>query len=467
MANHELATAVAARRPVYGRSTGVGANRTLVIDAADFAAHGQRLLRSHAHDAGESLPRGVIRAAMFVRANQLAQGGAGLRPDLLDALLSALRDGRVPRVSRLAGIGTGDLALLAQLALAFVLFHSICENSHSPSRLAMQGEVPWDDGLVHSYLPGKPFGPDDALPFMSSNAPTIALATLAAGQLARTLDAALAVAALSFVSLRGNQETLSAHVHARRPHPGQVAVAARLRALLAGAAPAARLQDPYGLRCLPQGHGPLVDALAHLNTVLEVEMNASAENPLFVADDALHHGGFHQAQLATTMDHVRLCAAQVAALALARLTKMHDPAFTGQRAFLAAGPVGTSGTMMLEYTAAAALADVRHAALPVTLQSVVLSLGMEDHAAWAWHAAEQLHRLDSALRQLVGCELVIALRSLRLAEGGAERPVPPALVGAYAVAMKAVPHIEEDHRLTDDVAAAVRVLDSLAPFAAL
>jgi histidine ammonia-lyase len=233
-----------------------------------------------------------------------------------------------------------------------------------------------------------------------------------------------------------------------------------MRRLLDGCAPAARLQDPYGLRCLPQLHGPLVDALASMEVTLTIELNAAVENPLFAGDDALHHGGFHNAQLATGLDHVRLCAAQVAAMSLARLTKLNDPAFTGQRAFLARGPAGSSGTMMLEYSAAGALSDVRSAAQPVSLHGVVLSLGMEDHASWAWQAAGKVDELDAALRQMLACELVVALRSLRL--DGPERIVPPALTAVAEAAVAAVPHEPEDHRLAGDLAAALAVLPALA-----
>jgi histidine ammonia-lyase len=438
---HERSVAVAERRPVYGRSTGVGANRSVDVAAEDRTGHGVRLLRSHAHGIGEPMPQALVRAAMVVRANQIACGMAGLRADLLGALLAAVRDGRSVTAPRVGSVGTADLALLAELGLA------------------LQGEQPWSDGTVRRYLDGD-FLPDDALPFISSNAATIALATLATGRLSHTLRAAHAVAALSFVALRGNLEAYAPAVHAARPHPGVGTVAALMRRLLDGCAPAARLQDPYGLRCLPQLHGPLVDALASMDATLAIEMNAAVENPLFVGGDALHHGGFHNAQLATGLDHVRLCAAQVAAMSLARLTKLNDPSFTGQRAFLAAGPAGSSGTMMVEYSAAGALSDVRSAAQPVSLHGVVLSLGMEDHASWAWQAAGKVDELDAALRQMLACELVVALRSLRL--DGPERVVPPALTAVAEAAVGAVPHEPDDHRLADDLAAALAVLPSLA-----
>lgn len=440
---HRRSVAVAARRPVYGRTTGVGANRTVDVGEDDRDGHGLRLWRSHAHGTGEPMPRRLVRAAMVVRAAQLAAGMSGLRPDVLDALVRAVCDGRVPTVPGIAAIGTGDLGLLAEVGLA------------------LAGERPWADGTVHRELTD--VLPEDALPFLSSNCATVASAALAWGDAMALLDAAHVVAAISFVALRGNDEAWHPVVHAAHPHPGSLAVAARMRALVAGAAPAARLQDPYGVRCLPQVHGPYLEALERLEATVAIDLTGAVENPLFPpdADDALHHGGFHHAPLALALEQVRLAAAQVAALSLTRTTKLNDPAFTGQRAFLASGPAGSSGTMMVEYTAAGALADVRTAAAPVCLQGVVLSLGMEDHASFAWQAAQRTHDLHASLRTVLACELVVALRSLRLE--GPERPVPPPLAEAVAFAADAVPHLADDHRLTAPLQAAA---DALAPLGA-
>ncbi len=125
--------------------------------------------------------------------------------------------------------------------------------------------------------------------------------------------------------------------------------------------PLGRIQDPYGFRCLPQIHGPAHDAADALEGVLEVEINAAAENPLIFADDlaAYHHGGFCLAQLALSLDHFRLAVTQVARLSTSRLSTLNEPGFTRLRPFLADGEPASSGVMILEYAAGAALGDLR------------------------------------------------------------------------------------------------------------
>ena len=251
-AGHAAAVAIAARRRVYGRTTGVGANRHVAV-GEDAAEHGRRLLRSHAGGVGEPLGADVVRATMLVRLNQIARGGGGARPEVAEALAARLAGAEPPALRGLGGLGTGDLTVLAQLGLAL----------------------------------GDALGEGDALPFMSSNAATFAVAALAWADLRELLDAGLAVAAETFAALRGNPEAYAEPVAAGRPLPGLVAVAATLRALTRDvAAEPARLQDPFGLRTLPQVGGALHDALAALHAVLAVELGAASENPL-VAGDAV------------------------------------------------------------------------------------------------------------------------------------------------------------------------------------
>ncbi|MDQ3453927.1 MAG: aromatic amino acid ammonia-lyase, partial [Actinomycetota bacterium] len=223
---HALAEQIAGQRSVYGRTTGVGANRVESVAAGD-QGHGLRLLRSHASGTGPLEPPDRVRAAMVVRLNQLAAGGSGVTPELLDALEAALVAGAVPAIHRLGSIGTGDLCALAELGL------TLC------------GDLPWRSGGT----PPVPLTSTDALALISSNAPTIGETVLAAHDLSVLLSASEVVAGLSFLALGGAVEAYGAPVQAARAHPGQVLVAKRLRALLASASgpsrPGRRLQDPF------------------------------------------------------------------------------------------------------------------------------------------------------------------------------------------------------------------------------
>lgn len=319
-------TAITAERPVYGRTTGVGANREVAISPDEQPAHGRRLIDSHATALGPLLPPALVRAMIGVRVNQLAAGGSGISPEVVTALVRLLASDTVPDVRDGGSIGTGDLPALGQIARAL--------------------DVELAGG--------------DALALMSSNALTLARAALGSASLLRLAHAGLAVAALTVRAADGNLEAFCETVHAARPHDGQQAAAAAIRRLLepAGSWKAARVQDNYGLRAAAQVAGPLLDAAARLERTLSIELNAVAENPMVDVSGrrVLHNANFHLAALALDLDAARVALYQAAALSVARLAELMDPGTTGRAPFLAGEPVGSSGALGLEYVAHAELA---------------------------------------------------------------------------------------------------------------
>lgn len=445
----DAARQIAATGRVYGRSTGVGANRNEAVPTEAAADHGLRLLRSHAGAIGAELPARQVRAMLAVRANQLLAGGAGLRPTVVTALCEALESGAYPVVNEFGSVGTGDIAALAQLGLA------------------LAGEHPWrgPGGTARGVLaPGpQPLDNNDALALISSNALTLGQAALALHELRGLIGATQVVAALSLLAVDGSHEAYAAPVHAARPHRGSVEVARRMRELIGAAdrptPPLGRIQDPYGFRCLPQIHGPAQDAADALEAVLTVEINAAAENPLISPEDmaAYHHGGFYQAQLALALDHFRLAVTQVARLSTSRLSTLNEPAYTRLRPFLADPEAASSGVMILEYAAGAALGDLRAFSAPASLGHAVLSRGVEEQASFASLAARQTLRACAAYRLVVGCELVAAVRALRQRD---LRPDPELPAGrALDLAETVLDAEQADRPLTDDVTAAAALLD--------
>ncbi|MGV9451780.1 aromatic amino acid ammonia-lyase [Streptomyces sp. NPDC003635] len=438
----DAARQIAATGRVYGRSTGVGANRNEDVPTEAAAGHGLRLLRSHAGGIGEELPARQVRAMLAVRANQLLAGGAGLRPTVVTALCEALESGAFPVVNEFGSVGTGDLAALAQVGLA------------------LAGEHPWRGAGAPEP---QPLDNNDALALISSNALTLGQAALALHELRGLIAATQVVAALSLLAVDGSHEPYAAPVHEARPHRGTAEVARRMRELIGAAdrptPPLGRIQDPYGFRCLPQIHGPAHDAADALEAVLAVEINAAAENPLIAVDDlaAYHHGGFYQAQLALALDHFRLAVTQVARLSTSRLSTLNEPAYTRLKPFLADQEPASSGVMILEYSAAAALGDLRAFSAPASLGHAVLSRGVEEQASFASLAARQTLRACGAYRLVVGCELVAAVRALRQRD---LRPEPGLPAGrALELAEAVLDEDQADRPLTDDVSAAARLLD--------
>ena len=441
--SQEFAAARAAERPIYGRSTGVGANRTVALDDDPAARRraARSLLRSHATAAGPLRSAERVRALLVIRLNQLAAGASGADPAIMDALAEMITADALPPVRELGSIGTADLPALAITALALL------------------GEVPTSQPLPRSVE----LGISDALPFLSSNAAALADAALALGRLRQLLDATVAVAALSFTAVSGNSEAFTPAVERATPFPGARWVCRSMTALVAAGpgdpvgAPA-RIQDPFGLRALPQVHGPLVDAVASAERVVTGLVNAAAENPSLSPEHGVaHHGGFHAAYLGQALDAVALAVAQSAQLSLARLTMLDEPALSGLAPFLGDGTPGASGTMIVEYVAASALAQLRQLAQPVGLQTVTLSRGVEEDASFASLAASQL--LDSAehWQTVLACELVAAARAVRAAG------IRPG--GALAEILRAAGQLEvdlADRDLTVDIEQAAAALAVIA-----
>jgi histidine ammonia-lyase len=478
---------------LYGRHTGVGANRMVPVSDEDAAEQDLRLLRSHAGGIGAPLPARQVRAMLAVRANQVLAGGSGLQPAVVTALVTALRLGLHPAVPEYGAVGTGDLTALAQTGLALIgeqpwVRETGASGAESEAGGATGGVSADGSAGDVDVSPAEGSGdaigvaangpaaitltPGDALSLMSSNALTLGQAALACRDLDVLLRATHVVTALSLAAVSGSLEAYAAPVHALRPYPGARRAAAEVRRLLGvpdiPAMPGRRIQDPYGFRAFPQVHGAAMEAAAALARILAVEVNCPSENPLISEDGpdggpaAYHHGGFFAAPLGLALDQLSLAVLQTAQLSVARLTHLGDPEMTGLRSFLAGGPASSSGMMILEYSASSALAEIRaSAAAPASAGHAVLSRGLEEAGSFASQAARQALRTVDAYRLLLSCELVVAVRALRLLP----TPLPdhaPASALLTSALSHTLPTSTADRPLTPDIPAAAALLRTLA-----
>jgi histidine ammonia-lyase len=223
----------------------------------------------------------------------------------------------------------------------------------------------------------------------------------------------------------------------------------------------ARVQDPFGLRTVPQVHAPFVDALATTEHAVLVEVDDSTENPLVVADGTpLHHGGFVTARLSATLDALRQATYPVIALSASRLSALINPSLTGLPAFLASGPAGSSGVMILEYLAQDALARARIMASPVSTGHAVVSLGLEEHASFSTQAVWASEQMVDLAPVVLACELVAAVRALRMDPSRLpDTPLRQVYDGAAAV----LSEDRADRPFTEDLAAAVPLVEAGLP----
>jgi histidine ammonia-lyase len=441
---------VATGANVYGRTTGVGANLLDPVPGDGARGHSLALLRSHAGGFGPELDREAVRASLVVRANQFLAGGSGVAPPVLDGILAMLESGATPVVHALGGIGTGDLTAMAEVGLA------------------LAGEGAWLAGA--DPPPPVELGVGDGLALMSSNACTLGRAALLASDSARLLASVDAVVAFSVLACRGSLAAFDPRVHDARSLRGPAVSARRVRAMLGDSAPGtgARLQDPYGLRCAPQLNGAASDVLDRVVEILEVELNAAAENPLITSGDALSeerdragsdvalaNGNFFTIELAGALDELRTVLAGVGLGSLARLSLLCDPSMTGVSRFLSDGTPGASGVMILEYSAQAAMDRLRLAATSTSCWPVTISAGIEHLASHAPLGVDQLEAAVEALSFVVGDELVASVRAI-----GLRGVVPGTEAGREALerARAKLPAGLADRPLGPDIAAAASMV---------
>jgi histidine ammonia-lyase len=390
-------------------TTGLGARVVESIPASTLADFSRHTVRGRANSVGPPLPTEVVRAAMLVRANGLAQGGSGARPELADALISLLERGVHPIVPSIGSDGAADICLLANVGLVLL----------GEGEAELGGEtIPGVRALEAAGLSPLVLAPKDGLALISANAVSAAFAALALADGRDLLEALHVAAALSLEGFRASSTPLDERVVAARPAPGQAACAARLRELLAGSSSGSRrLQDPLSLRCVSQTHGSLLAALDFLAAALDPELNGAGDNPLVLADDGeiLSTGNFFVPALALAADTVALAFAQVANLASARVARLLSARLTDLPQNLA--PPGSTGTGLapLLKVSDALAAEIAHGAAPVSLDSRAGADEVEDASTGAPLATGRLSGLVERLRLLAALELVVAARAVDLA----------------------------------------------------
>ena len=432
------------------------------------------LIVTHAVCVGEPFAPEVVRAMLCIRINTLLRGHSGIRVQTLQALAAMLNAGVVPVVPQLGSVGaSGDLAPLSHLAIVLL----------GGGEAFVDGErVPGAEALKRKGLEPVSLSYKEGLALNNGTAQMLATGVLAVHRLDDLLDTADLAAAMTIDAFAGRLGAFAPEVHALRPHPGQVKTAGNLRTLLAGSTLAdipyhlvprfrqwlpsswdtiesqalgfdigwdwvpfgqrhgrekfyARFrpfrggkkhqpQDSYSLRCIPQVHGAVRDALEQAKRVLDIELNAVTDNPLVFPDAQAEHveqqvisaGHFHGMPLALAMSYVKAAIPVLASISERRLNKLVDPATNdGLPAFLIGNEDGTeSGHMIVQYTAAAIVNDLSSRAMPASVYSIPTSANAEDHVSMGANEARHVLAMADDLGKVLGLELYTAAQALDL-----------------------------------------------------
>ncbi len=413
---------VEAGKPVYGINTGFGifADRRISGDAS--AQLSRNLILSHSVGTGEPLAQEVTRAAMLIRANTLARGHSGARPQLVETLLEMLNRGVTPCVPSQGSLGSsGDLAPLSHLAL--VLTTDAADRDDESGRAWYGGRLMSGKAAMQAAgIPRLVLGPKEGLALNNGATFSAAIAALAVWDAYNLLETAEIALSMSLEALLGASAAFDARLHAARNHPGQRYTAAQVRSLTLGSTlldAAGRVQDAYSLRCAPQVQGAGRDTLDFVAQVVEREINAATDNPLLFAPGvALSGGNFHGEPVGMAMDFLAIALAEVAAISERRVFRLTDGKLNaGLPPMLVDTPEAAglnSGMMMPQYTAASLVLENQTLAASDSVHSLPTSAEQEDHNANAMTAARHARRVAENTAHCLAIEVYCAARALDL-----------------------------------------------------
>ncbi|MER7208738.1 histidine ammonia-lyase [Streptosporangium sp. NPDC000239] len=452
--------------PAYGVSTGFGALATRHIDPSLRAQLQRSLVRSHAAGSGPEVEKEVVRALMLLRLHTLATGHTGVRPKTAKVLQDLLNASITPVVHEYGSLGcSGDLAPLSHVALT-IMGEGVVRDAAGDLRDA--AEALKQAGIEPVELAAK-----EGLALINGTDGMLGMLILAMDDLGRLFRTADVSAAMSVEALLGTDRVFAADLQALRPHPGQAASAANLRALLKDSGimeshrdgTCTRVQDAYSLRCAPQVAGAARDTLAHAAVVAERELASAVDNPVVLADGRVEsNGNFHGAPVGYVLDFLAIAVADVASISERRTDRMLDVARShGLPAFLADDPGVDSGHMIAQYTQAAIVSELKRLAAPASVDSIPSSAMQEDHVSMGWSAARKLRRAVDGLTRVLAVEILTAARALDLR--APHRPAPA--TGAVVAALRqTVAGPGPDRFLAPEIEAVTRLVASNAVVAA-
>jgi len=435
--------AVAEGAVLYGVTTGFGRFSDVVLPAGEALGLQRNLILSHATGVGPPFGTDEVRAMLLLRANALARGHSGVRPVVVRTLVEMLNRRVHPIVPQQGSLGaSGDLAPLAHLTLV-----AIGEGwAEGPD--GSTGPVPGRRAMAAAGLEPLVLEAKEGLALINGTQAMTATLGLAVADALAVLEAATVAAALSLEATRGVLDAFDPRVAEVRPHPGQALVAAKVRELTRGsryltAAGQLRVQDAYCLRCVPQVHGAVADALAWTRGVVETEMNSATDNPLVFAEPftlssdlssapprptgaaVISGGNFHGEPVAFAGDLAGLAVAELASISERRTARLVDPALSaGLPAFLTLRGGLNSGFMLVQYTAAALVSENKILASPASVDSIPSSAGQEDHVSMGTIAARKAREIVVNTARVVAAELLTAAQAIDL-RGGLEKVAEP------------------------------------------
>ena len=452
---------IAENRTVYGVNTGFGKLSDVRIDPSQIRDLQLNLVRSHSCGLGDPLAIDEARAMLLLRANVLALGYSGCRPIVVETLIEMLNRGVTPVIPEKGSVGaSGDLAPLAHLALTAI---GEGEAYFENQRLASS------DALKRAGVGPVELEAKEGIALLNGTQAMAAVGGLALFRAERLAHLADVGGAMTLEALKGTPVAFDQRIHSARPHAGQTVVAEHLRELLQNSQIREshlegdpRVQDAYSLRCMPQVHGAVRDALSHARGIVEIETGSATDNPLVFVEstEVLSGGNFHGAPLALAFDYAAMALTDLMSITERRIDRLINPDSNEDLPpFLTSHPGPASGFMMLQIVAASLLNEAKVLAHPASIDNVPTDGGKEDHVSMGMTGALKLRTIVELAEKTVAIELIAAAEGLEY-----RKPLQPGrgVRRAYELVRKYVPRLTSDRAMSHEIEAVAIALRNAA-----
>jgi histidine ammonia-lyase len=437
----------------YGITTGFGALKDKIIPLEEVETLQKNIVISHAVGVGNPFDTPTVRAIMLIRANTLARGFSGIRPETLQLLIEFLNRGIHPIVPEKGSLGaSGDLAPLAHIACVLI----------GEGKAEFRGEIfSAREALEKAGLSPVVLQAKEGLALTNGTTIMTAVGIIQTHRAQKLADIAELAGCLSLEALNGTDAAFDARIHELRPHPRQIRCAGNLRRILAGSEfvrtkDPKNIQDAYTLRCMPQVYGAVRDAIDYVEWVMQNELNSVTDNPLIFFDEKgepeiISGGNFHGEPLALSMDYLALALTEIGNMSERRIMRLVDADSNGHvlPAFLTENGGLNSGFMIVQYTAAALASENKVLAHPASADTIPSSANVEDHVSMGVTSALKLRDVAENLEQILALELLCAAQGIDFRKKviGEDKKLGQETQPIYEKIRERVPFIEKDEYL--------------------
>lgn len=461
-ASRALAEKIAAeKRVAYGITTGFGDFQNVAVPEEMSNQLSTNLILSHCTAHGDPYSEEVVRGMLLLRANALCGGVSGVRPLIVELFLEMLNKNVVPVVPQKGSLGSsGDLAPLAHMCLPLLgKGRAVYQGVELPGKEAMEkAGIQTLDTLVCK----------EGLGLTNGTCAMTSVGTLALYDTLRCAKMADVIASLSMEGLTGLKNAFDPRVHAVRGQKGQMQVARNMLLLTEGSEILAncqqdRVQDAYSLRCIPQVHGAIRDAIAYVKEKVEIELNAVTDNPLmFLEDEAVISGGnFHGEPMALAFDFLGIACSEIADISERRTERMVNAALSnGLTPFLTTEPGVNSGFMIVQYSAASMVSENKVLAHPASVDSIPSSANQEDMVSMGTTAARKAGWIVQNTFSVLADELLTACQAIdiRRRKNSHGQGLSPVHQKIYELVREQVDFYEVDREIRPDLEAVDRIV---------